>query len=128
MQIIFGTRNKLQSYDPYLFCTYEFRDYTLKSKVIVVSGYGFGDEHINQIIGQAINSNPKICLLVNMYSGEEKDAENKGWLRKLLNIKEETKIIIEYGNASKFFEEQLNLSYLDKLVETEFDEYEELME
>ncbi len=124
MQIIFGTRYKLQSYDPYLFCTYEFRDYTLRAKVIVICGYGFGDDHINQIIGQAINSNPKISLLVNMYS----DEENKDWLAKKLSLKREPKVNIIYGNASDFFKNQLNINFLDNLVNEEGDEYDELME
>ncbi len=51
--LIFGTNYKLQYVDPYLFFAYEFRRHTLDSQLILTIGYGFGDDHINGIIGQA---------------------------------------------------------------------------
>lgn len=61
--LIFGTNYKLQYVDPYLFFVYEFRKYSLEAKLIVTIGYGFGDEHINGIIGQAAKSNDGLRLV-----------------------------------------------------------------
>ena len=46
--------DKLQYVDPFLFLANEFRKWTLESKLIISIGYGFGDEHINGILGQAL--------------------------------------------------------------------------
>lgn len=54
--LIFGTNYKMQYIDPYLFYTYEFRKYTLESKVILTVGYSFRDEHVNGILGQALKN------------------------------------------------------------------------
>ncbi len=65
IEIIFGTSYKLQYIDPFLFFAYEFRKRTLSdAKIIVCIGYGFGDEHINGIITQALNNNKERKLLV----------------------------------------------------------------
>ena len=47
--LIFGTSYKLQYLDPFLFCIYELRRWTLDpdAHLIVCVGYGFEDEHIN---------------------------------------------------------------------------------
>lgn len=52
--LIFGTDYKLQYVDPYLFYTYEFRRYSLESRIILTIGYSFRDEHINGIIKQSL--------------------------------------------------------------------------
>jgi hypothetical protein len=54
--LIFGTDYKMQYIDPYLFYFYQFRKYTLESKVIVAIGYSFRDEHINGILTQALRT------------------------------------------------------------------------
>ncbi len=62
--IIFGTMYKMQYIDPYLFYAYEFRKYSLLSKVILTIGYSFRDEHINGIISQALNLDKDRKLLI----------------------------------------------------------------
>lgn len=54
--LIFGTDYKMQYIDPYLFYAYELRKYSLVCKVILAVGYGFRDEHINGILGQALQN------------------------------------------------------------------------
>ena len=54
MQVIFGREFKLEAGDPYLFYAFEFRRSTLDARVIVTVGYGFGDEHINKMLRQAL--------------------------------------------------------------------------
>lgn len=61
--IIFGTTYKLQYYDPFLYLFQEFRKWSLKAKLIISIGYGFVDEHVNGILGQALNSDPEMKLL-----------------------------------------------------------------
>lgn len=62
--IIFGTSYKLQYIDPFLFLVYQFRKWTLDdSKLIITVGYGFGDEHINGIIRQALDKSSERKLL-----------------------------------------------------------------
>jgi hypothetical protein len=55
--LIFGTDYKMQYIDPYLFYAYEFRRYSLESRVILTIGYSFRDDHINGIIAQALQNN-----------------------------------------------------------------------
>ena len=54
MQVIFGREFKLEAGDPYLFYAFEFRRSTLEARVIVTIGYGFGDDHINKMLRQAL--------------------------------------------------------------------------
>jgi SIR2-like domain len=61
--LIFGTDYKMQYIDPYLFYAYEFRRYSLESRVILAIGYSFRDDHINGIIAQALQNNPNRILL-----------------------------------------------------------------
>jgi hypothetical protein len=68
LALIFGTTYKLQAIDPYLFFAYEFRKWTLESRLMVTVGYGYGDQHINAIIGQALNTSPERRLLASAYN------------------------------------------------------------
>ena len=53
-ELIFGTTYKLQYVDPFLFLVYQLRRRSLESRLMIVVGYGFADEHINGILGQAL--------------------------------------------------------------------------
>ena len=64
MELIFGRDFKLEAADPYLFYAYEFRKYSLETKVIACIGYGFGDQHINKILEQALKREETRRLLV----------------------------------------------------------------
>jgi len=63
-ELIFGTDDKLQSVDPFLFNVYELRNYSLLCKLIVVIGYSFNDLHINGLLGQALKSSNRKLLVV----------------------------------------------------------------
>lgn len=54
--LIFGTVNKLYPNDPYLFYAYEFRQYSLLAKIVLIVGYSFSDDHINRILRQALEN------------------------------------------------------------------------
>jgi hypothetical protein len=61
--LIFGTDYKMQYIDPYLFYAYEFRRYSLESRVILAIGYSFRDDHINGIIAQSLQNDPARVLI-----------------------------------------------------------------
>ena len=112
-EIIFGTRQKVKAYDPFLFFIYEFREYCIKAKLIVISGYGFWDDHINKIIKQALLEDQERILLVNMYSGDQTKKANE--LAKRLDLESSDQIRIEIGEASQFFKKNVNLEYVNSL-------------
>ena len=58
--LIFGTSNKLQYVDPFLFLAYQLRRWTIEAaRLVVTIGYGFMDDHINEILGQALRQDRK---------------------------------------------------------------------
>jgi SIR2-like domain len=78
MQVIFGRDFKLEAADPYLFYAFEFRRCSLEAKAIVSVGYGFGDEHINKMLAQAVRINgPKRLIVVGNIPNAEKAARRK---------------------------------------------------
>ena len=116
-EVIFGTRQKVKAYDPYLFFIYEFREYCINSKVIVVSGYGFWDDHINKIIKQALNEDKSRILFANMYGGDDKIHQQE--LTDRLQLGSSAQIVVRCGKASEFFENNLTLEYLTGLFPEE---------
>jgi len=104
MEIIFGRDFKLEAADPYLFYAYEFRRYTLISKLIVIIGYGFGDTHINKILTQGIRDDSNRQLLVVSNCEEcDRDKKNQEITTKLdLANSEGKQIGIHAGTAKQF--------------------------
>jgi hypothetical protein len=110
-EIIFGTRQKVKYYDPFLFFIYEFREYSLSSKMIIVCGYGFGDDHINGILRQSLESNNEKIIVVNKYSGTEQ--EGIEFVKKNLKLKDDKQIRVVIGKASDFLENKLTIDSLN---------------
>lgn len=122
MQIIFGVQNKLQSYDPYNFYFYEFRQACFDAELIVVSGYGFMDKHINDNLINAFKINPERKLLINSLFGQAEDVQSqKNKLATRLGIKQEN-IFIENKCAKDFFNENLNVNYFSTLFPENIEE------
>lgn len=118
--LIFGTNYKLQYIDPYLFFAYEFRRYSLESQLIVTIGYGFGDEHINGIIRQALKRDSKRRILcVSPIEGKEETRINE--IRSLLDLGDSNQIILKTMAAKKFMEEELLIAQLEKEIPLEED-------
>lgn len=90
-ELIFGIEAKMQSNDPYLFYTYQFRYFTLNAacKLIVVVGYSYADDYINRIIRQALIKRPDLHLL----SVTKADTDEK--------LQKEKQIILESLNLTK---------------------------
>lgn len=119
LEIIFGTDYKLQYIDPFLFYAYQFRQWTLQAKLIIAVGYGFGDEHINGILGQALtktSSSDRKLLSVGPYEQDEEAEKNR--IAKKLKIDKADHIEIKKMKASKFMGEILEGKItVDKLNE-----------
>lgn len=113
--LIFGSSYKLQYMDPYLFFAYEFRKYCLEAKIIVTIGYGFGDEHINGIISQALKNKQEIKLLIDTYREGVSEENIKKEIVAKLNITSD-KILIKNKKASEFLKEDLNVEKISELL------------
>jgi hypothetical protein len=122
MEIIFGVQNKLQSYDPYLFYFYAFREACIRSELIVISGYGFYDKHINDNLSSAIQLDPNKRILVNLYEDTSFDLEVYVQnLSTTLKINSDNIKAINCS-AKDFFTTNLNLEYFSSLFPEEDDE------
>jgi hypothetical protein len=62
--LIFGTSNKLSARQPFLSLAYHFSERILVTHVLVVVGYSFGDDYINEIIKQGLDTNGKLRIVV----------------------------------------------------------------
>ena len=121
MEIIFGIQNKLQSYDPYLFYFYSFREACIRSELIVISGYGFYDKHINDNLISAIQLDPNKRLLINIFEGDGYDPTSyKNKISKQIGIDIQN-IFVENLTAKNFFTDKLNLDHFSQLFPEEQD-------
>jgi SIR2-like domain len=110
--LIFGVSNKLRAIDPYLFYIYEFRRHCFSPdlRLLVCIGYSFADDHINDIIAQAIKNNSQARVLATMYSNK---VEEQLSVRKALGLAPDSEqIIFEKTDAKKFLAETLSKEYL----------------
>ena len=96
--VIFGTSYKLQYYDPFLYLFQEFRKWSLQAKLIVCIGYGFFDEHVNSILGQALNSDPEMKLLwVAPAVGEDDEEKDKNMKAEVTKVEESLRLNLVDG-------------------------------
>ena len=122
--LIFGTSYKLQYIDPFLFCAYELRRWTLDSaRVIVCIGYGFNDEHINGILEQALRHSSERKLLAVVGPGNDQKAyAEKERICKQLHLETcADKVVTKACGAKVFFEGGLTISELAVLFPPEDD-------
>lgn len=117
MEIIFGVQNKLQSYDPFNYYFYAFREACFDAELIVVSGYGFLDKHINDNISNAFKINPHRKLLINCYYGEPTFNENDYQLEiaMRLGIPDHQSVRVINKRAKDFFNQDLNIDFFATL-------------
>ena len=117
--LIFGTNYKLQYVDPYLFYAYEFRRYTLESQLILTIGYGFGDEHINGIIRQALQSNPQRRLSCVVYDSKVEEVRKQ--ILKSLQNPNPGQVKIVNSKAKSYMEDELVVAKLGQDIPQEED-------
>lgn len=116
LAIIFGISNKLQSYDPYLFYFYEFRERCLEGNLIICSGYGFNDDHINDVLKQGLKNNSYKKIVINVYEPNKDDSRLKSEISEKLKIPN-NQIVIYNKHAKQFFTEDLKLDTFGTLFE-----------
>lgn len=113
--LIFGTSYKLQYLDPFLFLAYELRRWTLKAvRIIICIGFGFNDEHINGILGQALRQNKEQKLLAVI--GPEEPLGEKDRIASELKV-DSDRIIVEASGAKLFLESGLSIAKLASYFE-----------
>jgi len=121
MEIIFGTQNKLQSYDPFMFYFYAFREACINAELIVTSGYGFYDAHINENIKNALRLNPNKHLLVNVFEHTNGLLKNDDAIQREIadrvGIAPEAVSVMNMS-ARQFFNDFLNVNYFASLFPT----------
>lgn len=117
--LIFGTNYKLQYVDPYLFFAYEFRRYSLEARLLISIGYGYGDEHINGIIGQAMRHKKEMKLIANIYDRASEDVLKKQLMKKLgINNDDNNQLDLKNMKASDFLKNELKLESFSKYCPT----------
>jgi hypothetical protein len=125
IEIIFGTTYKLQYIDPFLFFAYEFRKRTLTdAKIIICIGYGFGDDHINGIISQALNNDRERRLLAISPNRDSDITVEK--IKKILRVESHQNIFHEDITAKDFLDNKLSMETLAKLFPEGEPPFEEL--
>ena len=63
--MIFGGANKLSAKGPYLDLFHVFRSRVAEADQMIIVGYGFGDDHINQVIQQWIAASKPHLIIIN---------------------------------------------------------------
>ncbi len=135
-ELIFGTTYKLQYVDPFLFLVYQLRRLSLEAKLILVIGYGFGDEHINGILQQALRGGQEKRLVVVTWFGdhlndderEKKTMHFKSFVAKQLGLKDEKDPQLELlvHSAKSFLGEGLSLAAMASYFTAEESIFEEV--
>jgi hypothetical protein len=67
--LVFGTDVKLQAVDPFLTLLFQFRQILIVNHILVVVGYSFGDTHVNAMILEALQHDPRMrCIIADIES------------------------------------------------------------
>ena len=120
--LIFGTSYKLQYVDPFLYLVYELRRWTLDvSRCVVVVGYGFNDDHINGILGQALRQEEERRLLAVLGPGcEEDEVAERGRIVERLGVRSE-QVTVKCRGARAFLGREFSIGELGMLFPEEVD-------
>ena len=125
--LIFGTSNKLQYVDPFLFLAYQLRRWTIEAaRLVVTIGYGFMDDHINEILGQALrqDGNRQLLAVVGP-QGADQPKERTTFIASKLRAQPDQVHVDDCG-ARRFLAERLSVDALARLFPEEEDLIEEL--
>jgi hypothetical protein len=74
-EVIFGKGNKLRARGPYLAMLIEFDRMLAESDQLIVVGYAFGDDHINQVIARWFNGrpDPQVTVIDPLFGNHRRD-------------------------------------------------------
>lgn len=112
--LTFGVSNKLRAIDPYLFYISQFRQHclSLDLRLMVCIGYSFADEHINDIIAQALKNNSQARVLAAVF---KPDAEYQAYVRRTLDLSDSSnQLFFEDAKAKDFVGSKLSKTYLEE--------------
>lgn len=118
---IFGRTQKFEFIDPFFPLTYEFRRRTLESRLILVIGYGFGDSHINGIIGQALNNGKRKILYVVGPVASNSTEQRRVQIASLVKCSDRSQIEIRSDTAKDFIKRHLSVETLEEILPDEDD-------
>jgi hypothetical protein len=116
LEIIFGTNQKMQYAEPYLFLIHEFRKYCLHTKLILIIGYSFGDDHINGIMSQALSADDQRKIL-SISPGSNKEEMREFIAQKLSVLVDQ--IHVDLVTAKEFMDNSLDIGKLQGLFPKE---------
>lgn len=111
--LIFGTDDKVQAIDPYLFYLHEFRKWTLESNIIFVIGYSYSDAHINSLLLQTLNQK-KDRIIFNVDVCE--DEEQKRKIQNSLKLKDQKQIKCINSSAKDFLQNTMTIDFINSLI------------
>ncbi|EDY21938.1 hypothetical protein CfE428DRAFT_0063 [Chthoniobacter flavus Ellin428] len=82
--LIFGGRNKLTVRGPFLDLLLDFRERLRASEDLIVIGYSFGDDHINEYIAQWLNTSSEGRVII--VNGTNFQLKARGFARALIDL------------------------------------------
>jgi len=124
--IIFGSANKMLSFDPFLFFLSEFRKRLSSSSLIVVIGYSFHDKYINNLLIQQLQqSNTRRMIIVDPFPMADKETEFASRLETIQTIRSVNDLI----NFKKANHEKIKIIKLStkKFLSTYFSNKAEML-
>jgi hypothetical protein len=77
--LIFGTDQKATGLDPFVTLLYHLSSALDDTNILVIIGYSFGDEYINQVVLQRFRTNPRLKIIV-VSPTATKTVNDIGWL------------------------------------------------
>lgn len=123
-QLIFGTTYKLSYQDPFLYQISELRKFSGRARLIIAIGYGFNDDHINEIIGKSMSQRDDVKLLSVDYiqdGTEDKVTARRDYIKKKLQSEnmENSRVNVYADGAKTFLDKQFCRKYVESLLEDE---------
>jgi SIR2-like domain len=133
-ELIFGLTYKLQYIDPFLFLVYQLRRFSLDAKLLLTIGYGFGDEHINGILAQALRGAPQKRLVAVTSFGDVNESQQsdlelrfREFVSKQLDLgSDDLRLVIRVSRAKAFLADKLTLAEMSEHFPPEETIFEEL--
>ena len=112
-ELIFGIQHKMTSVDPYFYYSSKLREACLnEAKLIVVIGYSYADDYVNNILSQALiaRSELRILNVAPLFETQIEDARQN--IANILKLRSKGQIIWEDYKAKQFLTEIMNKDFL----------------
>ena len=108
--------------DPFLYQISELRKFSARARLIIAIGYGFNDDHINEIIGKSMSQRDDVKLLSVDFikdATDDKTEERRGYIKRKLQAEsiEDSRVIVYTDGAKTFLGKQFSRSYVESLLE-----------